>query len=359
MSAGDEHGALTRARALTDLGRHTEARTELSRHLAVTPNSMEGLCLLAMCELALGDAPAALRAADAAVAAAPYSDWALRLRALALSKLDRRADARESAEAAVRLDPNDFANHHTVAHVLHDYPDGDRRKPEELKRAREAALRAVELAPHEPAAHLIAGLTAGALELRAAERASYEEALRLDPNNAMAMNNLAAMDADGYRLGRATRRIVAGLRMDPQEEILRRNLDAVAVQLIRRVFNVMLLSGLLLFVAFGVGKDAWAPRAGVGALLICGYVLVGWLTLRHLPRGARRHLRGLPKRMTVGQRVLSVGLVVFSVAILAAAFAPGKAAGFGALVMVVVIRIVQICFVMWLIAWVVGKVRRR
>lgn len=351
-------GSIARAQALTEVGRHADARAELRRHLALAPESVDALCLLAMCELELREYSAALRAADAAVAVAPYLDWALRLRALALSKLGRHAEAEEAALAAVRLDPEDFANHHTVAHVLHDFTNGRRLMPAELMRARNAALRSVELAPNEPAAHLISGLTAGAVGQRDVERACYEEALRLDPSNAMAMNNLAAMDADRARLGSAAKRIVAGLRMDPQEEMLRRNLDGIALRLIRRVFNVMLLSGVLIFVVFAVSEGAWLPRAVVGVLSICGYALVAWLTLRHLPQGARRHLRGLFRRMTTGQRLMSIGAAVFGTGILITCFVPGDAAFVGVVVMGVIIRVAQVLFVVWLLSLVVRGASR-
>jgi hypothetical protein len=58
-------------------------------------------------------------------------------------------------------------------------------------------------------------------------------------------------------------------------------------------------------------------------MLVSLCVLMVWPTLRHLPAGARLALRGLPRRMRTGQRVLGVMLVVFAAVLLFLAFTPG------------------------------------
>lgn len=356
--ADEQWQSLAKIRALVDLGRHQEARTALGTYLAGTPDSVEALCLLGLCELELGAQGAALRAANQAIAVAPEFDWAHRLRALALKRQGDYDDARLAAEEAVRLDPNDYSNHHTLAAVLLALAErAPMMAPREMMAARAAALRAVELAPHEPSAHIIAGLTAGALQLTDAEQASYHEALRLDPDNAIAMNNLAAMDMQSFRLGRAAQRVVAGLQLDPHEEILRRNLDMVVVRLMVRLFNVMLLTGFLMFLTIGQTGGTWGPRALVGAALISGYALVAWLTLRHLPPGARRYARGLPRRMNWPQRFLLAGLVIFTLGLLVTAFAPVSLVGLGSGAMMVVLRIAQVILIITVIGFVANGVR--
>lgn len=316
------NAALERAHALTDVGRYAEARGDVSRHLAGEPDSPEGLCLLVLCELELGRPREALQAAERAVAAAPQSmwaAWALRLRALALHALGRSYDAECAALDAVRTDPHDWSNHHTVAQVLLER-DPAVSTSESLARAYEAAWRAVELAPHEPSAHVVIGLALGRLGRPDDERRAYERALQLDPQNAMAVNNLAAMDIDKVRLGTGIKKIVSGLRLEPNERVLQQNLDIIALRTMQLLAGVTLLS---LFVLLGITAlgGQWQYRAGLGIILLIGYAALIWWPLRHLPSGARRHLRGLPRRMTALQRLFGAGLVVGALAVLAGAFA--------------------------------------
>ena len=346
-------GSLARAQGLADLGRPAEARAELARYLATEPHSVAALCLLARCELELGDPAATLRATESALAVAPESEWALRLRALALSTQSRHRDAVATADAAVRVDPHDWTNHYVLAQVLLAAADS-------RQGAYEAARRAVELAPHEAQAHVVLGMAASALKRKAEERAAYEEALRLNPESAIALNNLAAMDIDSARLGRAARNVTAGLSLSPSEEILQRNLDAVALRLMVRLMNVVLLTGFLpLVLVLAATDNAWWARATVGVVQLCTYALVAWLTLRYLPPGARRHLRGLPRRMTGGQRFYAGVLVVLVLALMVTAFAPGSLWVAGAGVIAVIIQMFQVLLVIWIVRAAVGWLRRR
>ncbi|MCT2587853.1 tetratricopeptide repeat protein [Actinophytocola gossypii] len=351
---------LAKANALIDLGRHAEARTEITGYLAGEPDSVTALCLLARCELRLGDADAAVDAADRALATEPESGWALRLRALALSTRGDHRDAAATAVEAVRTDAQEWLNHYVHARTL--LAAGDARG------GHDAARRAVELAPHEADAHLMLGVAARARRRRSEERAAYQEALRLDPESSDALNNLAAMDIDRARLGRAARAVTAGLRLNPTEETLRRNLDAVALRLMGRLLVVVLVTGVLPMVVFLASEvDTWWVRASVGVVQLGAYTFVAWLTLRHLPAGARRHLRGLPGRMSWPQRLLGVVLVVFTLALMFAAFAPGRVwmagAGVMAAILGLILRGLQIAFVVWLVRAayraVTGPFRRR
>lgn len=342
--------ALDRAQVLADLGRHTEARAELAIHLANEPDSLGGLYLLAQCELALDDPTAALAAADCAIAVAPEAELAMRLRALALADLGRHRAAREAAKAAIRIDPGHWRTHYVLAIV--------RSRTDVFDEAYPAALRAVELAPHESEAHVMVGITAAGMGHKKEARAAYHEALRLDPQSATALNNLAAMDINRARLGSAARNVTAGLRVDPGAELLQRNLDIVVLRLMSRLLNLMLLTGFLPMVLIaGAAHHAWWARVSVGAVQVTVYTAVIWSTVRHLPRGAARHLRGLPRRMTGGQRVFGVVLVLLAVALMFMAFAPGSLWLAGAGVLALMIRGFQVLLVFWAISWVARKLR--
>src|SRR5882672_4697065 len=97
-------GSLAKAQSLTELGRYVQARAEIVRYLATEPNSATGWCVLALCELRLGYATKAQQAAGRALTENPESDWALRLRALALAEQSMLDAALDSATAAVRAE---------------------------------------------------------------------------------------------------------------------------------------------------------------------------------------------------------------------------------------------------------------
>ena len=309
--------SLHRAQALMDLGRHNEARAELAAHLARQPDSVLGLCMLAHCELEAGEPRAALAATGRVVAVAPEEEWALRIRALALVRLRRYRDARAAAKAAVRADPDNWRTHHVRAMVYSETAA--------YEEALEMARQAVELAPLEADVHVILGLALAGLGRDDEARAAYLEALRIDPESAPALNNLAAADINSARIGRAARNVAAGLRLAPNDETIQRNLDVMAVQLLRRLL-LLVGFGLLPITLVPAAVDyAWWARAATGTVLLCLYGVVPWTTLRHLPTGARRHLRGLPRRMPTAERWLGVMLVVLGTLSLYLSFAPGPA----------------------------------
>lgn len=339
--------SLDRARVLADLGRHAEARAEVAAHLAGEPASVAGLCLLAHCDLALDDPRAALAATESALAVAPEEEWALRLRALALADVGRTRAAREAAQAAVRADPQGWRAHVALAEVQARAGDN--------AEAYVAALRAVELAPHEADAHVMRGTTLAALGEKKAAQAAYREALRLDPESANALNNLAVLDLGSARLGRAARHVTAGLRLAPSAEHLQRNLDLVVSRLLVRLLNVLVLTGLLPMVLITATEDhTWGARAAVGAVQVCVFPVVTWLTLRHLPRGARRHLLW---RMDTVERWLGVVLVALTAVLLLMALVPGSL--WDDTVMIMAVRLSRMVVGFWVFGWLLHLSKRQ
>lgn len=348
--------SLARARLLVETRRWSEARQLVTSLLAAEPDSPVALCLLAQCELGLDNPEAARQAAAAALGTAPDDEWAHRLHALALSRLGRHDDAIRAATESVRLAPELSSSHWVLGQSLLNSSG-------RAKEAYPVAQRVVALDPHDPDGWVLLGLAADKLKRRDEERAAYLKALELDPNHAAALNNLAAMDLNRGRLGRAARQVTAALQIDPHEEVLRTNLDQIALRLLGRLLNAMLLSGFLLLITLGAesGGDvpAWWPRAIVGVLLLTVYTTIAWLTLRHLPAGSRRYLRGLPGRLTGRAKVLWIVFLVLSAAMLVAAFAPGDGAAIGAGIVLLIIRGFQIAFIVVVIRWIAGKVRER
>lgn len=325
---------LARARQLVDLGRWGEAEVELAHVLADEPRSVEALCMLGQSRVSAGDETGGRRAAEAALAVDPGCEWAHRVRSVALGLAGCHAEAVASAREAVRLAPHHPDGHQRLAHALLRMPGG-------AGEARRAAERAAALAPHDPGTHVAIGLAAAAEGRRGDERAAYLRALALDPLHATALNNLAAMDTERGRLGQASRLLTAALRSDPHHETALANIDVVAINVLRRMTAVMLLGGLLvtgLVVAPpGPGLATVRPLAGLAVIAACA--AVAWSTLRHLPAGARRHLRGMLRRVSGWDRALAVAFAAVTVSTVAAAFLPGEAARWGSTGVLAVLRL--------------------
>ncbi len=345
---------MARAASYADLGRWDDATTELALVLAAEPHSADALCLLAQCRLHLDDDVEAGRAADAALAVAPDNEWAHRLRSLAVQRQGRTREAVLAAWEAVRLAPHVADVHARYANAL----IADNAPPD---MARAAADHAVALAPHAASAHVVQGVAAGRQGRRVEERDAYRRALELEPSHATALSNLAALDADRGRLGGASRFLTAALRNDPHHGTALALLDIVGVRLLRRLTVVTVLGGLVTAgLALADREDdgaTWWMRglAGLATVAVC--VLVARATLRHLPAGARLHLRVLPRRLSWYDRLVGVALCLAAVSTLSAAFLPADAAATAGVGVLVVLRVGWLAAIVGGIRWVVANTR--
>lgn len=351
-AAVDEAGtALRRAEALLDLDRWDEAAAAASRVLAAHPDDPAALCVLARAHLCAERLPEAYRAAVRAVAVQPTGVQGHLLVSLAASGGGDHRTALAAADEAVRLDPEVAISHLTRARALLGL--------RWLREAAEAARQGVRLAPQDPGSHNTLGAALQGAGDRKGARAAYEQALRVDPSYALTHSNLASLDLEQRRLGRGARRAATALRLDPQDRLLQANLDVVGDRLLTRLFNAMLLTAFVLLIALVAGPSGGSGqllRAGLGVALIGLYAALVWSTLRHLPPGMRRRLRGLPLRTE--RRWRWVLLAVLSVGMLIVAFAPGEAALVGVTIVLVVVRIVQVLLVFALVRWAFRSVGR-
>jgi tetratricopeptide (TPR) repeat protein len=277
--------SIGRARTLIDLGRHEQAKAELAKALADDPASTEAWCLLAQCEQKAGDVNAMLYAAGQALASNPDSEWAHRLQSLALHKLNRHQEAIAAGREAVRLAPNQWQQY--VVLVTAMIPRLDLFRAEAIW----AADRAVELAPLHAETHLTRGVLAGAQgNLVEAER-NYREALKLDPENAAARNNLATIQLRGNDLEGATAGFAAALAENPRLQVARDNIDLVC----RRVLRGARLAAQAVFV--GAAFITLSSVSGPGLPeTVAGLLVVFWAVMvvrlvRRLAKPVRAHLR--------------------------------------------------------------------
>ena len=98
--------AVERARALTGLGRWSEAAAALRPALADPSAGADAWCLLARCELGQSRTGAAREAARRAVALDPHNEWAHRLLSIAMLRLGDHAEAEAACRRSLELAPD-------------------------------------------------------------------------------------------------------------------------------------------------------------------------------------------------------------------------------------------------------------
>lgn len=301
---------------LIGLERFQQAAQLCAQALLGAPGDPQLLVLSAWAELGLGELPRAIELARDAAVAAPHSDLPYAVLAEALGRADRHAEAAYAAYQAVSADPTDWRNHVRYAQRLAQLPD-------QQDQAWAAARRAVALAPGQAATHAqIAELAlhegarwASPEHLALAERA-LAQALRIEPDNATLLNDLARVQTAraGWVGGLAA--FGASIRADPTRvgQVGRDNVDAVLRQGAQQLGWVL--------VGCAVLPALW-PLPVVAALATAaalGYA--GWL--------ARRvHAQGPLARRGVGA-VLRVRLWAQTAVTLSVLGMAGLAAGIAA-----------------------------
>jgi tetratricopeptide (TPR) repeat protein len=299
-------GALARAETLLGLGRPAEARAHVVDVLAVDPRNATALRQLARCQAAIGELDDALTTARRAIAAEPESEHGHRVLSHVLLKRRDFPAAVTAAQQALRLAPDNWRGHLSLVEALRRI-DGPS--------AYEAAGRLVELAPHEPDAHIAYGSAAAAGGDRATARQSFERALTLDPNNATARNNLAVLDMREKAWRRALAGFRASQRMDPTQQLARTNLDRLIRIVTGLLADGMLVTGLpVILVRTGISRFGYM-MAGLGLLALWA-VLVGWAVLVLRPAG--RYALAVLRR----ERRLRVQLAIAALTVLADLFGP-------------------------------------
>ncbi|HWG27837.1 tetratricopeptide repeat protein [Actinospica sp.] len=273
-----------RAQQLYDLGRPAEALDAVGQILAGRPDNAEGLRLAALCLSAVGRQDEAVSTARAAVAAEPESEHGRRV----LSHMHyKRAEFRLAANIALeatKLAPNEWRGHMLLARcVCHFDPKG----------ALAPAERSRELGPDSPDTHFACALAYQAVGRQEDARAAYLKVLELNPQHAMALNNLAVLDRSARRWGRALRGFRRALSSDPHQDLARRNIDSI---LLSRVWRLTWLSVLAVDAV-----DAFAPALGgfaqrvlgsvLVAILVAGPVYTAWSARRAVGSYAWRFLR--------------------------------------------------------------------
>ena len=193
-----EGSAAGRAQTLNDLGRATEALSVVSSGLAQDPRDVNLLVQGAVALVQLDRDDEAVRYCLAAAATDPDSAVVQKVLSVALRGAGDKVGAYYAAVRATQLAPHDPGAHIQVAHAASDLRD--------RHNGRTAAEYALRLAPSSPAAHL--AMTAALFPpgppppketLREAEEHA-RTALELRPDDHVALNELARIQMARGRL---------------------------------------------------------------------------------------------------------------------------------------------------------------
>jgi tetratricopeptide (TPR) repeat protein len=248
----DYFSMMSRAQALMDIERWSEAVAILNRGLSANPDNHWILCSLAFSHLNMGDRNRALEYADRAVGLAPEDEWGHRLRSVILLQQKKNGESLLAAREAVRTEPE----WPTALYVLVQALIANK----QLDEAITVAEKLRKIAPELEIAHEALGNVALEQERWKAAEEHFDAALRINPNSYEAMNNLGVALLNQGREGEAAERFHQAAAINPMGEVARANLKA-------SVIKFLPLTGAALFFFF----KAFAVKSPF---------LIGWIGLQ-------------------------------------------------------------------------------
>ncbi|MDH6196757.1 tetratricopeptide (TPR) repeat protein [Mycobacterium frederiksbergense] len=271
------------AEAYLDTGNYRRAAEVLQSALAEDPNDAGLLAQYARACLGLDDYWGAAQAAYSALAAAPDDEHVMRVYALALHGQGRQQEGLWMAWKAVTEHPNLHSVHYTYACLLH-----------ESGRSREAldvVDEALRLYPESASSLVLRGDIHRVLRSFTAAEDNYHEALRLDPDHAVAVHNLAVNRLRWGKLTRAISGFLGAGRLDPElGDLARRNIGVV----LNRVLGLSTACVIFLAVALiavtamhGDSQSTLVPRIFTAVLTLGLVAVIVWL-VRSVPRPTLR-----------------------------------------------------------------------
>ena len=196
-----------RANSLCEIGKFEEALVLLTRAAVDDPEDPRVWCVTAWAASSVGQPQRAIEAAERAIVADPHYEWSHRIYGLALGRAGRRREALEALNRALACDATEFRTW-TLLAELH-------RALGKLSEAKHAARECVALAPAVANNWRVLGFT---LEDEWDEAvAAYEEALRLNHDDAGSLNGLAWTHAKRGDLDVAADLVRRALQIRPGE----------------------------------------------------------------------------------------------------------------------------------------------
>jgi tetratricopeptide (TPR) repeat protein len=320
---------LRRAELLLAAGRYAEALRRAQELIARLPGEELPFVLAARAELGLQRYEDAQRSAEAAIGLEPSLAVAHRVRALALTAQARKARARSSSAAkaenagreAVRLAPDAAPGYWVLADAL--------LVGRHIREAISVIDHAVELAPDHPESWRFRSRAARQARDHLVAEADCREALRLDPENASAANELGVVMKARGRSAMSLQQFVGALALDPSSDSARRNLINYGRKYVYFAVLILLCPMAIFWplwfvcsngLTIGLFRWDWSkPRAER-----CSIAIALWMSRRRPDSGRRRSVAPGTAIVYYRIRTFWLGLfVVFAGAVIAVVIAMG------------------------------------
>ncbi|ULN49394.1 tetratricopeptide repeat protein [Mycolicibacterium goodii] len=287
-------GARDIAQAYFDSGNYSRAEEVLRSALANEPDNPDLLVAYAQARLGLDDYQGAAWAAHSALAKAPHSEHAKRVYAFALSGQGRSADALQVAWKSVTEHPDVHLAHYAYANLLLSAG-----QPQQALTAINEALR---LNPAAPDTWVLRGDIYRALNWLGPAEADYREALRLQPDNAAALNNLAVNLLQRGNARSAIDGFVGAGQLDPGVgELARYNISAALMKWLRLSNTCVIflfVAAVVVMALHDEGRPTVIPRIIAGLITVGFVAVLGWI-VRRVPRPVLRAVLRQRKMLVV------------------------------------------------------------
>ncbi len=315
MDYSDPQQVVALARSYSASRSYRRAHELVTEALTHHPNDPALMTELARAEACLQQWVPAAAHAHAALSQQANSVEAMRVYALALEGLGRNSEAIWMAWRAVIAAPNEYLAHFTYARLLH--------RAGYHHQALLVVDEALRLQPNDPDTWALKGGILRGLQRTAESDSAYQEALRLQPDHAASINDMAINRLRQGRLTEALRGFLGAARVDPTlGELTRVNVTATLTRALRRVTWTATAVGLLIAMAEQeiVDRQSVAVPRAVGALAFL--VLVACLAFVLRSVTVRVWRSTLEKKPLLVVRLVHATFAAFSAATIAICSGP-------------------------------------
>ena len=220
---------LQRAESLAGIGRFKEALPELYKFLSSQPEHYTALCHISRCHYELNDLKTALKFANAAIAAGPEGEWASRLKSIIFRAFGNHRESLKAAEECVSKAPHSSFSLQTLAYAqINNFRLDDAEKTLKLM---------LQTAPDDAMTHDACGFLALKREDYEGAEKYFLQALKIDAESANSFNNLGFIYLEKSprvfgtfkksEFGRKAKEcFLAALKINPNFALARQNLEA-------------------------------------------------------------------------------------------------------------------------------------
>ena len=220
---------LQRGESLADIGRFREALPEFYKFLSSEPENYLALCHITRCHYELNELKVAIKFANAAIAAGPEGEWAYRLKSFIFRASGNHRESQRAAEECVSKAPHSIFSLQTLAYAqINNFRLDDAEKTLKLM---------LQIAPDDAITHDTCGFLALKREDYETAENYFLQSLKIDAESANSLNNLGFIYLEKSRTvfgtfkksefgKRAKECFLSALKINPNFALAQQNLEA-------------------------------------------------------------------------------------------------------------------------------------